>query len=104
MLEVSAGGFLGLGARHVLLPMEAVTNVGKDEVHVNQSREHVAKSPAYEPQLIKRPPRDYWEPYYGYYGYSPYWSAGYMHPGSPRAFDDPLNGSTDLREGQRDRT
>jgi sporulation protein YlmC with PRC-barrel domain len=80
MLEISAGGFLGIGARHVLLPVDAITAVEKSEVHVNQSREHVAASPAYSPDLISRPAREYLEPFYGYYGLMPYWGAGYMYP------------------------
>ena len=83
MLEVSAGGFLGLGDRHFLLPVDAITHVGKGEVHVNQTRERIVNSPVYDPTLVDRPRQEYWEPYYGYYGVSPYWSAGYMYPHFP---------------------
>jgi sporulation protein YlmC with PRC-barrel domain len=93
MLEVSAGGFLGVGARHVLLPVDAITAIAEREVHVNQSREHVVKSPAYDPSLIERPAAGYWEPFYGYYGLSPYWSAGYMYPHFPMSSDQPARES-----------
>ncbi|BDP44154.1 photosystem reaction center subunit H (plasmid) [Deinococcus aetherius] len=80
MLQVGAGGFLGLGERHFLLPVEAVTRVTRDEVHVDQTRERVVNSPRYDPDLIVRPNRDFWEPYYGYYGTPPFWVAGYLPP------------------------
>ena len=80
MLEIRAGGFLGIGDRHVLLPVDAITSVSKDEVHVNESRERLVRSPAYDPTLIDEPTQQYWEPFYGYYGLSPYWGAGYMYP------------------------
>lgn len=74
MLQVSAGGVLGLGDEHFLVPVEAIAHVSKDEIHVDQTREHVVNSPKYNPNLISRPPREYWEPFYGYYGFSPYWN------------------------------
>jgi sporulation protein YlmC with PRC-barrel domain len=81
MLEIRAGGFLGIGDRHVLLPVDAITSVTKDEVHVNQTGERVAHSPTYDPTLFaEAPAQDFWEPYYGYYKLSPYWGAGYMYP------------------------
>ena len=83
MLEVRAGGFLGLGDRHFLLPVDAVTGVTKDEVHVNQTRERIVNSPVYDPKLIEAPPQEYWQPYYGYYGFSPYWGSGYIYRGFP---------------------
>jgi sporulation protein YlmC with PRC-barrel domain len=83
MLEIRAGGFLGLGDRHVLLPVDAITSVTKDEVRVNQTRERIVHSPVYDPTLIDRSPREYWEPYYGHYGLSPYWGSGYMYPEFP---------------------
>jgi hypothetical protein len=53
MLEISAGGFFGLGARHILLPVDAITAIGKDEVHINQTLDHVVQSPTYDPSLIE---------------------------------------------------
>ncbi len=83
MLELSTGGFLGIGERHALIPVDAVTKVSGEDVHIDQTREHVAKSPAYDPALVQTPTREYWEPLYGYYGLSPYWGAGYVYPQFP---------------------
>ncbi len=80
MLQVGAGGFLGLGDRHFLIPVDAVTRVSKDEVHIDQTRENVVKSPVYDPALSEAPSRDFLAGYYGYYGYSPYWSPAYTYP------------------------
>ncbi len=89
MLEVRAGGFLGLGDRHFLLPVDAITSVAKDRVHINETRDRVVNSPAYDPALIDRPPREYWEPFYGYYGLSPYWGSGYLYPHFPMSQQEP---------------
>jgi len=83
MLVIRAGGFVGLGERHFLLPIDVVTEVAKGEVHVNVTLEHIVGSPVYDPSLIEAPARDAWGPYYGYYGVAPYWGAGYTYPGFP---------------------
>jgi sporulation protein YlmC with PRC-barrel domain len=74
MLEISAGGALGFGHRWYLLPADAIVRVGAGDVHVNQTLERVTPSPAYNPNRLSRPAREYWEPFYGYYGFPPYWS------------------------------
>lgn len=82
-LEVGAGGFLGLGERHFLVPVEAVTAVEGDRVRIDRTRQHVTGSPEYDPQLTARRARDDYMPYYGYYGLTPYWGAGYASPYTP---------------------
>jgi len=62
MLEIRAGGFLGIGERHVLLPVDAITSVSKHDVHVSETRERIVHSPVYDPTLIETPTRDLWEP------------------------------------------
>jgi sporulation protein YlmC with PRC-barrel domain len=74
ILQVAAGGFLGLGERHFLIPVEAISSITKDDVRINHTRERVVNSPPYDPNLTDVPERDMFEPYYGYYGYAPYWS------------------------------
>jgi sporulation protein YlmC with PRC-barrel domain len=106
MLEIRAGGFLGFGERHVLLPIDALTSVTKHAVHVSETRERLAKSPVYDPTLIMEPQARAWAPFYGYYGLQPYWSSGYLYPEFPLEHDvkelhrekrprpGPLNGGT----------
>ena len=71
-LEVGSGGVLGLLKQKVLVPVEAITSVGTDVVHVSQDRERVAGAPAYDPEVVAQ--RNYYEEIYGYYQYPPYWA------------------------------
>lgn len=80
--EVASGGVMGIGETKVLIPVDAVTAVTDDAIRIDQTREHVSAAPPYDPTLAGRP---YWERLYGYYGYGPYWSPGYVYPGYPRA-------------------
>lgn len=80
-LIVASGGFLGIGEDKSFIPVDAVTRVGADEVHIDQTREHVAGAPAYDPDLIND--RAYNESVFGYYEYAPYWLPGYAYPGYP---------------------
>jgi sporulation protein YlmC with PRC-barrel domain len=45
-LEVGAGGFLGIGERRFLVPVEAVTRVSEDQVIVETDRTEKAEGPA----------------------------------------------------------
>lgn len=69
-LDVGAGGFLGLGERHFLIPVEAVREVDEDGVTIEQSREKISGSPAYEPGVVPQP--DFQREVYDYYRYPPY--------------------------------
>lgn len=50
-LEVASGGFLGLGQAKSFIPVDAITKITDDEVHINQTAERVAAAPAYDPAL-----------------------------------------------------
>lgn len=79
-MEVGSGGFLGLGEHKSFIPIDAITRIDED-VHIDQTREYVAKAPAYDPDLVDQ--SSYYEDVYGYYGYPPYWGATYTYPGFP---------------------
>ncbi|MBE0011072.1 PRC-barrel domain-containing protein [Arthrobacter sp. AET 35A] len=79
-LEVGSGGILGLGQNKSFIPVDSITGV-EDDVHINQTREHVAGAPAYNPELTEQ--SSFYEDIYSYYGTTPFWSAGYMYPGYP---------------------
>ena len=91
LLEVASGGFLGLGKTKFLLPVEAITRISDDRVHVNQTRQYIAGAPHYDPDLIhwEAGERGYYGEgaYYGdvyhYYGYPPYWAPGAVYPPYP---------------------
>lgn len=72
MLRVEHGGVLGFGAKSSFIPVEAVSRISEDEVHIDQSRDRIAEAPRYDPDLIDEP--DYYIGLYDYYGYAPYWA------------------------------
>ena len=71
-LQVGAGGFLGIGEREFLVPVEDIVRSTPDEVFINHTLEHVVNAPPYTLSLIPMD-ENVWIPYYGYYGYVPYW-------------------------------
>jgi sporulation protein YlmC with PRC-barrel domain len=84
-LEVASGGFLGLGKTTFLIPVEAITHIGGEEVSINQTRQHIAGSPPYDPTLIHQDADEggYYGDVYRYYNYPPYWGPGYVYPPYP---------------------
>jgi sporulation protein YlmC with PRC-barrel domain len=78
-LLIEHGGFLGMGETKSFVPVDAITRITEDEVFINHTRDHVAGAPGYDPALINDPV--YHEGIYSYYGYPPYWGAGYVYPG-----------------------
>ncbi len=79
-LRVASGGFLGIGQDKALIPVDAITKITDDVVHVNQTRERICGAPRYNPSLIDD---RYYSGLYGYYGFGPYWSSGYAYPSYP---------------------
>jgi sporulation protein YlmC with PRC-barrel domain len=69
-LDVGAGGFLGIGKKHFLVPFEEVSrHVSEEErVIVRQNREKVLGSPDFDPDEM--PEVDLQRAVYAYYGYS----------------------------------
>lgn len=78
-LLIEHGGFLGIGETKSFIPVDAISRIGEAEVVINHTRDHVAGAPGYDPALISD--RVYHEGIYNYYGYGPYWGAGYVYPG-----------------------
>ena len=84
-MRVASGGFLGLGETKLMVPIDAVTRITDDAVHIDQTRERVARAPQYDPSLVDDSAwaDPYWASTYGYYGYGPYWAPGYVYPPYP---------------------
>ena len=70
-LEVGAGGFMGLGQKRSLFPVEAVSEEVREDgvVVVAHKRRKVADSPLFEADVVPQPP--YQDELYKYYGYPP---------------------------------
>ncbi len=77
-LDVRSGGFLGVGEKHFLIPVEAVSEVREDGVVVEHSREKVADSPPFDTDVVPQP--HYQRDVYDHYDYSvppgPYHTGG----------------------------
>ena len=72
-LEVSSGGFLGLGATKFLLPVDAISRIDSRRRFTSiRARERVAGAPRYDPTLVEE---RYVSDVYSHYGYPPYWGA-----------------------------
>lgn len=80
-LQVASGGFLGLGETRFLIPVDAITRISDDAVHISQTREHIAGAPRYDPALVVD--ERYLGDIYGHYGCSPYWRPDYVYPPYP---------------------
>ena len=90
-LRIKTGGFLGIGARHRLIPVDAVTRITEDSVSIDQTGDQVGTGPDYDPAVASDEAwrqeafRDggYYPGLYRHYGYSPFWAPGYVYPGYP---------------------
>lgn len=86
-LEVESGGILGLGEAKSFIPVDAITEVTDDDVHIDQDAGNVAGAPVYDPALIDH--AKFFEDTYGYYGMMPFWAGNYAYPTYPGR--DPLD-------------
>ncbi len=66
-LDVGAGGFLGIGEKHFLIPFEAVSDISDERVTLNQDRDQVLGSPDFDADDV--PDADAQHAIYAYYGY-----------------------------------
>ena len=67
-LDVSAGGFLGIGKKHFLIPVEEVSReVSEERVTLNWDKEKVLDSPEFDPD--EAPKGDLQQAIYAYYGH-----------------------------------
>lgn len=62
---------MGIGATQSFIPVDAITGITPDEVHVNVSRERIASEPRYDPPLSDEP--GFYESICTYYGIAPFW-------------------------------
>ena len=87
MLEIRAGGFLGIGDRHALLPVEAITRVTKDECTSIRRASVSHTRPSMIPLLSSmRRLRKFGSRI----GLSPYRGAGYLYPEFPPSRERPI--------------
>lgn len=80
-LRVAHGGILGIGDSHFLVPVDAITRIDAEHVHIDRERGTMSGVPGYSPELAEDPA--YYTGVYGWWGYGPYWAPGYTYPGYP---------------------
>jgi sporulation protein YlmC with PRC-barrel domain len=66
-LDVGAGGFLGFGEKHFMVPMEVVADTSGGGVTIEQSRQKVEGSPELDTKGV--PEDAYQREVYDYYGH-----------------------------------
>lgn len=81
LVRIEHGGFLGIGTKAFFIPVDSITGITDDAVEISESRDQIADALGYDPDLIDE--ADRYEPLYEYYGYRPFWGAGYSYPGYP---------------------
>ena len=90
-LRIKEGGFLGIGVRRFLIPVDAITRIEGDDVHVDQQGVYISSGPVYDPAVASDEAwrseayreGGYYEGLYGHYGRAPFWGRGYVYPGFP---------------------
>lgn len=75
---VSAGPFIGSTGRELMIPIDAITHIGRGDVQIDRRREEAAAAPSYDPVLAGD--AGYCAGIYGWYGYTPFWQPGYAYP------------------------
>ncbi len=80
-LEVGSGGFLGLGEKRQLIPVDAIVRADADTVYISKDRHHVGAAQYYDPSVVVD--RGYYADLYAYWGYTPFWSPDYTYPYRP---------------------
>jgi sporulation protein YlmC with PRC-barrel domain len=80
-MEVATGGVLGFGERKSFIPVETITRITADEVHIDRTRAHVAGAPPYDPAVVTEDAGYFFSlyPYYGYAGSMRFFPTGYRY-------------------------
>jgi PRC-barrel domain len=72
----------GVADSHVMIPVDAIVQVDKNRLRIEQPRHRVLDSPPPD-QESPTLSEEYWVRLYDHYGYSPHWTAGNTFPGYP---------------------
>jgi sporulation protein YlmC with PRC-barrel domain len=81
-IEVASGDLFGFGQAKALIPVDAITRISDQVVYINQTSQHVAAGPRYDPDLIVQETGNEGSigDIYRHYGLLPYWQPGYVYP------------------------
>ncbi len=99
-LHVERAGFLGMGARQYLVPIDEVKRTDAEGLHLTADYRKIDSSPSYDPERARADHHGFWSGVYDYWGYEPYWSLGYVYPLEP-FYDAPPAPATEDTGGWR---
>ncbi len=63
------------------VPVDAITKIDNDHVHVDRDRGNLTGASGYDPNIAEDPA--YYANLYSWWGFNPYWGPGYVYPGYP---------------------
>jgi sporulation protein YlmC with PRC-barrel domain len=72
-LIVTWGGVLGIGKQQRLVPMEAISRIEVDGVHVDRDKDLIVSAPPYHDKLEVEDAELHYSAVYDLYGITPYW-------------------------------
>jgi sporulation protein YlmC with PRC-barrel domain len=72
-LILTWGGVLGIGKQQRLVPMEAISRIETDGVHIDRDKELIVSAPAYHDNLEVEDAELHYSAVYDLYGITPYW-------------------------------
>jgi sporulation protein YlmC with PRC-barrel domain len=72
-LIVAWGGLLGIGKQQRLVPMEAISRIEVDGVHIDRDKDLIVSAPAYHDNLEVEDAELHYSAVYDLYGITPYW-------------------------------
>ena len=52
-IQIAHGGLLGISRNHFLMPVNAITKVDEQYVHIDRTRHDVERKSVYSPQLVE---------------------------------------------------
>lgn len=79
-LEVSTGGFLGIGRERFLIPIDSVLSMYDDRITISEARSRLSDAPSFPSATVDE---RYLLETYAYYGKIPFWEQGYQYPAQP---------------------
>jgi uncharacterized protein YrrD len=80
-LVLASGGFLGIGETNSFIPVDAISRITPDKVHLDKNGTTWRQRLSMTPTSIEE--RDFYQNIYSYYGYASYWTPGYVYPAYP---------------------
>ncbi len=80
-LRVEHGGFLGIGEKHFLVPVDAIAAVDSEDVRIDRPSSKMKTAPGYDPNAALD--NNFYVGLYNWWEYRPFWADDYVYPPFP---------------------